>query len=66
MSKPKHKWDDISDITTPKGLAELQVGHVLKFDYEGSPLYLKIMRKTKGKVWAKKTVLYGPDELPER
>ncbi len=24
------------------------------FDYEGSPVYLKIMRKERGKVWAKR------------
>jgi hypothetical protein len=32
----------------------LPVGHVLIFDYEGSPVYLKIMRKAKGQVYAKR------------
>lgn len=63
MSKTKRKWEDITDILTDKGKAELQVGQVLKFDYEGSPLWLKIVRKRGGKVWAKKTELYTADEL---
>lgn len=43
---------------------KLPVGKVLMFDFEGSPVYLKIMRKSEGKVWAKRL---DPDKflLPE-
>lgn len=33
---------------------KLAVGKVLIFDFEGSPVYLKIMRKAKGQVYAKR------------
>lgn len=56
------KWDNITDVLTKKGQRELKVGQVLMFDYEGSPVHLKIMRKRNGKVWAKRTYLYTPEE----
>ena len=56
-------WQDISDILTVKGKKNLQVGQVLIFDYEGSPIHLKIMRKYKGKVWAKEIYLYKLSEV---
>jgi len=48
------KWEDITPDLTKKGQRELKVGQVLIFDYEGSPIHLKIMRKSHGKVWAKR------------
>ncbi len=39
-------WEDITDILTPRALDLLEKGQLLRFDYEGSPLELKIMRKT--------------------
>lgn len=33
---------------------DVEVGNTLSFDFEGSPVVLKIMRKDKGKVWAKR------------
>lgn len=56
-------WIDITDQLTPKGLEELKTGQVLIFDFEGSPLHLKIMRKSKGKVWAKENYLYTREEV---
>lgn len=56
------KWLDITPDLTKKGQRELKVGQVLMFDYEGSAIHLKIMRKFKGKVWAKKVYLYTPEE----
>jgi len=55
---------EISRDLTPQGAKKLKVGQVLMFDYEGSPIYLKIMRKTGGKVFAKRL---DPDKflLPE-
>ena len=32
---------------------DVKVGQVLQFDFEGSPIVLKIMRKSKGQIWAK-------------
>lgn len=56
------KWEDISDILTAKGM-KLPVGHVLVFNYEGSPIHLKIRRKAKGKVWAERIRLFSPEEI---
>jgi hypothetical protein len=55
-------WLDITPDLTKKGQKELEVGQVLVFDFEGSPVHLKIMRKRNGKVWAKRTYLYTPEE----
>jgi hypothetical protein len=41
------------DLTT-LAVKELKVGQVLIFDFEGSPVHLKIMRKKGGRVWAKR------------
>jgi hypothetical protein len=56
-------WESIEDILTPKGLKELKTGQVLIFNYEGSPIHLKIRRKSKGRVWAERINLYRPDEV---
>ncbi len=58
-------WLDITEDLTKKGQRELKVGQVLIFDFEGSPIHLKIMRKYKNKVWAKKTYLYTPEEADD-
>lgn len=47
-------WLDLTNDLTEKGKKRLQLNQVLMFDYEGSPVYLKIMRKANGKVWAKR------------
>lgn len=44
---------NITDDLTKEG-KKLPLGKVLIFDFEGSPVYLKIMRKQKGEVWAKR------------
>lgn len=44
---------DITDELNTNG-RRLAVGKVLIFDFEGSPVYLKIMKKSKGRVWAKR------------
>lgn len=58
----KMSWIDLTPDLTKKGQQTLRVGQVLIFDFEGSPIHLKIMRKFKGKVWAKKAYLYSPEE----
>lgn len=52
------KWVDITDELTPDGKG-LPVGKVLMFD----KVDLKIMRKHKGKIWAKRVFMYKPDEI---
>lgn len=47
-------WLQIENELTKEGIKRLKVGQVLMFDFEGSPVYLKIMRKERGKVWAKR------------
>ena len=44
---------DITNDLTKQGQKRLKVGQVLMFDFEGSPVYLKIMKKDT-KVWAKR------------
>lgn len=46
-------WLKITDDLTEEGIKKLKIGQVLIFDFEGSPVYLKIMRKNKD-VWAKR------------
>lgn len=53
------KWIDITDDLSEQGQRELEVGQVLFFE----KLELKIMRKHKGKVWAKRVFMYKPDEV---
>lgn len=51
------KWERIDDILTKEGkqLKTGSKGHVLIFDYEGSPIYMKLMRKDKnGAIWAER------------
>lgn len=45
---------NITEDLSPKGRKKVKVGQVLMFDYEGSPIYLKIMQKGGGKVFAKR------------
>ncbi len=56
-------WLDITDDLTDFAIRELKVGQVLIFDFEGSPVHLKIMRKQHGKVWARKNYMYLPEEV---
>lgn len=54
--------EDITDVLTKQGRDNLKVGQILMFDFEGSALHLKITRKAKGRVWAKRVDLYTPEE----
>ncbi len=47
-------WLDLTNDLTTLGKRKLKVGQVLMFDFEGSPIYLKIMRKERNRIWAKK------------
>lgn len=53
------KWMDVTDDLP----IDVKTGQALIYDYEGSPIHLKIMRQAKGKVWAKYTHLYTEEEL---
>lgn len=64
----KSVWEDLTNDLTPEGAEKLKVGNILRFDYEGSPLELKIVRKTRRKdgtlhVYAKHVVTHDPDEV---
>lgn len=63
MNSNLGKREEITDMLTPKGLAELKVGQVLTFNYEGSPIHLKITRRTKARVWARHIRLFKQDEI---
>lgn len=61
-------WLNITNDLNSKG-KRLPIGKVLIFDYEGSPVYLKIMRKSQGKVWAKRLdpdKFLKPEEADEK
>ena len=47
-------WLNLTNDLTAEGKKKLKVGQVMMFDFEGSPVYLKIMRKVRGKVYAKR------------
>lgn len=56
--------EDISEVFTPKGLAKIKTGQLLRFDYEGNIteyIITKINRKS-SKVWAREVKTYLPDE----
>ena len=60
---------EITDDLTKMAVNKLQIGQVLIFDFEGSPVHLKIMRKTKNRVWAKRLdseKFLTPQEADER
>ena len=53
------KWLDVTDDLP----MDVEVGQVVIFKKKRKKTYLKIMRKRKGKVWAKVNYLYHPDEV---
>lgn len=57
------KWLEISDIFTPIGLEQLETNQILVFKNDEGQTNLKIMRISKGKVYAKEVHLYTPEEL---
>ena len=58
-------WERIDDVLTPKGIKELKKNQVLIFDFEGSKIKLKIMRKYGGIVWAKRIQTFTEDQLKD-
>lgn len=58
-SGSKMAWLDITEDLTQEGIRELKTGQVLMF----SKVHLRIMRKAKGKVWAKRVFMYRPEEV---
>jgi len=56
-------WIDLTEELTAEAFESLNIGEVLMFTFEGSPLHIKIMRKTKDKIWGKVTYLYTPEEF---
>lgn len=60
------KWIDLTEDLTEEGQKNLKVGQVLIFDNIGNPVHLKIMRKHKGKVWAKSNYLMTIEEAREK
>lgn len=53
------KWIDITDVLTNEGREAIKTGDVLFFD----KIDLKVVRKAKGKVWAKRAYMYFPEEV---
>lgn len=44
----------LTNDLTKQGIKKLNVGQVLMFDYEGSPVYIKIMVKSHGEIYGKR------------
>jgi hypothetical protein len=57
------KWIDLTNDITPEGKDNLEVNQVLIFNDNGVPVHIKIMRKTKTKIYGKMMYLYHPDEV---
>jgi hypothetical protein len=53
------KWIDITSDLSEQGRKGLKTGQVLMF----SKIHLRIVRKAKGKVWAKRVFMYKPEEV---
>lgn len=66
------KYIDITDILTKKGVKDIKSGEkgdILGFNYEGTQRRFKVMRKSKGRVWAKELdndKFLTPDEADEQ
>lgn len=56
-------WIDMTDQFNARARKELKVGQTLGFNYEGSEVHYKIMRKHKNKIWVKQVYLYKPEEV---
>ena len=62
-------WLELTDDLTKSSIKRLKIGQVLMSDFEGSPVYLKIMRKERGKIWAKRldpAKFLTPEEADEQ
>jgi hypothetical protein len=60
---------NVTQDLTKEGRKQLKVGQVLIFDYEGSPVYLKIMSKVGDEVFAKRLdpeLFLTPEEADEQ
>lgn len=56
---------EIGDQLTPKAFKDFKVSQVLTFNFEGSPVFLRITKINKGKkkMWAKVTRLYKQEDV---
>jgi hypothetical protein len=63
MGRLGMNWIDLTPDLTEEGQQRVNVGEVLIFKQNDVKTYLKIMRKHKGKVWAKEIYLYRPDQI---
>lgn len=56
-------WMEVTEDLTEAGIEKLAVGDILRFDQGGDLYELKIMRKNKGRIWAKPVVTYDPNDV---
>lgn len=47
-------WINLTNDLTKKAQRDFKIGQVLIFDFEGSPVHIKIMKKEDGKIWGKR------------
>lgn len=47
-------WLNLTNDLTKKAIRDFKLGQVLMFDFEGSPTYIKVMKKEDGKIWGKR------------
>lgn len=60
MKHKKYKaWEDISDMLTREGMADIKEGQVLMFERAN----LKVMHKTSTRLWVKPVKLLHPDDI---
>lgn len=55
--------EDITDIFTPEGIKKLKKGQILFFDDGAKKTQLKITKIANNRVFAKKVITYGIDEV---
>lgn len=69
----RQHWVDLTDLLTEQGIEAMKagkdiginVGQILKFDYEGSGTNFKVMRldRKRGKLWGREVELYKPEDV---
>ena len=60
---------NITNDLSLKGRKKVKVGELLIFNFEGSPIYLEVMSKTKGKILARRKkpeLMLTPEQADEQ
>lgn len=54
---------DISDVISDAGYDKVKVGQILTFQKDKERIDLKITKKAKGKIYAKRVITFDPEDI---